>query len=100
MKLRFDPSDLDTFKTQIRGIPGYPVGEELPIREMVFESGALWRLSDLLLRAGIRRDQLLFVVMDQTPIQQEFKNITMFILGILANAGWQKEFPPCRPDGT
>ena len=54
MSLRFDPGNLDQFKSQIRAIPGYPVGEDLPIRDMVFESGALWRMPDLLLHTGIR----------------------------------------------
>ena len=49
MTLRYDPGNIETFKTQIRDIPGHPAGEELPIREMVFESGALWRLLDCFL---------------------------------------------------
>ena len=35
MTLRFDPTNIDHFKTQIRGIPGYPAGAELPIREVI-----------------------------------------------------------------
>jgi hypothetical protein len=54
MTLRFDPGNLDTFKAEIRNISGYPSGEDLPIKEMVFESNALRRLPDLLLSAGIR----------------------------------------------
>ena len=71
MTLRFDPEDVDRFKTQIRGIPGYPAGEDLPIREMVFESGALWRLPSLLLLAGMKPDQPLSVVMDRSPMKRE-----------------------------
>ena len=57
MTLRFDPEGIERFKTKIRGIPGYPTGEDLPIRDMVFESGALWRLADLLLVAGMKAGQ-------------------------------------------
>src|ERR1051325_5086572 len=100
MKLRFDPSDLNMFKTQIRGIPGYPAGEELPIREMVFESGALWRVSDLLLRAGMRLDQPLFVVMDQAPMWRGAEKLKRLIFEVLQNAGWQFEVIWLEPDRT
>src|SRR5215475_16035238 len=99
MNLRFDPAKLDHFKAQIRGIPGYPKGEELPIREMVFESGAIWRLSDLLLSAGIQPSQPLFVVMDRTPMQREGKDLKELIFEILKNASWQFEVLWLEPDG-
>jgi glycerol dehydrogenase-like iron-containing ADH family enzyme len=41
MSLRFDPGNLDQFKSQIRAIPGYPAGEDLPIRDMVFGRSSL-----------------------------------------------------------
>jgi glycerol-1-phosphate dehydrogenase [NAD(P)+] len=100
MTLRFDPGDLADFKTQIRGIPGYPSGEELPIKEMVFESGALWRLPDLLLRAGIKRDQPLSVVMDRTPMQRGGKPLKELILQVLNEAGWQVEVIWLESDHT
>jgi glycerol-1-phosphate dehydrogenase [NAD(P)+] len=100
MTLRFDPEDLDHFKTQIRGIPGYPAGEELPIREMVFESGALWRLPDLLLSGGIKPNGHLLVVMDRTPMQREGTDLKELILEILKNAGWQFEVVWLEPDST
>src|ERR1041385_1788231 len=100
MKLQFDPGDLNMFKTQIRGIPGFPAGEELPIREMIFESGALWRVSDLLLRAGMRLDQPLFVVMDQTPMWRGAEKLKRLIFEVLQNAGWQFEVIWLEPDRT
>lgn len=100
MTLRFDPGNLDTFKSQIRGIPGYPVGEELPIREMLFESGAVWRLPDLLLSAGIKSDQPLSVVMDRTPMQREGRNLKEFIFEILKNADRQFDVIWLEPDNT
>ena len=76
MTLRFDPENLATFKTQIRNIPGYPTGEELPIKDMIFEAGALWHLPDLLASAGISPAQPLSVVMDRTPMQREGRQLS------------------------
>jgi len=100
MTLRFDPAHIDQFKAQIRGIPGYPVGEDLPVREMVFESGAIWRLPDLLLAAGMKPDQILSVVMDRTPMKREGKNLKELLLQIILNAGFQFDVVLLEPDST
>jgi glycerol-1-phosphate dehydrogenase [NAD(P)+] len=100
MTLRFDPGNLNQFKDQIRTIPGYPAGEELPIREMVFESGALWRLLDLLSAAGIKSEQSLLVVMDRTRMQREGRDLKELILQILKEANWQSEVIWLEPDST
>jgi glycerol-1-phosphate dehydrogenase [NAD(P)+] len=100
MALRFDPGKLAEFKTEIQGIPGYPSGEYLPIREMVFESGALWHIPDLLLSAGIKPAQTLFVIMDRTPMQREGEPLKELILRILQNAGRQFEVIWLEPDRT
>jgi len=100
MSLRFDPSDLEQFKSQIRTIPGYPSGEDLPIRDMVFESGALWRLPDLVLRAGAQPNQPLSVVMDRTSMSREGRDLKSLILEILMNAGHQVDVIWLRPDDT
>ena len=100
MNLRFDPGNLNQFKDQIRTIPGYPAGEELPIREMVFESGALWRLLDLLSAAGIKSEQSLLVVMDRTRMQREGRNLKELILQILKEANWQSEVIWLEADST
>jgi glycerol-1-phosphate dehydrogenase [NAD(P)+] len=100
MTLRFDPGNIDDFKEQIRSIPGYPAGEELPIREMVFESGALWRLLDLLSLAGIKSEQQLLVVMDRTPMQREGRDLKELILKILGEANWPFEVIWLEADST
>ena len=100
MTLRFDPEGIDRFKAQIRGIPGYPAGEDLPIREMVFESGALWRLPNLLLPAGMKPDQPLSVIMDRTPMKREGKDLKSLLLEHLQSAGWQAEVIWLEPDNT
>jgi len=100
MTLRFDPGDIEQFKDQIRTISGYPAGEELPIREMVFESGALWRLLDLLSAAGIKPDHQLLVVMDRSPMQREGKDLKDLILKILGEANWPFEVAWLEADST
>ena len=100
MSLRYDPGDLDQFKSQISTIPGYPAGEELPIRDMVFESGAVWQLPTLLLRAGLKPEQPLSVVMDRTPMLREGRHLKELILEILKNAGRQVDVIWLEPDGT
>src|SRR6266542_1418353 len=100
MTLRFDPGHLDTFKTEIRTIPGYPSGEDLPIKEMVFESNALLRLPELLSSAGIKLDGLILVVMDRTPMQREGKPLKELILQILTDAGWQTQVIWLESDHT
>lgn len=100
MTLRFDPENIDQFKAQIRAIPGYPAGEELPIRAMIFESGALWQLPELLLQAGISNDQTLSVVMDRTLMKREGRDLKPLLLKILQNAGWQVNIIWLEPDAT
>ena len=100
MTLRFDPEGIERFKAEIRGIPGYPEGEDLPIREMVFESGALWRLPELLSVAGMKADQPVYVVMDRTPMQREGADLKSLILEKLKSAGWQADLIWLEADNT
>lgn len=100
MTLRFDPEHIDRFKAEIRGIPGYPVGEELPIRAMVFEPDALARLPGLLEVAGMKLGGHLLVVMDRTPMQREGKELKPLLLEILHSSGWQPEVIWLETDST
>ena len=100
MTLRFDPEGIERFKAEIRGIPGYPAGEDLPIREMVFESGALWRLPELLSVAGMSAGQAVSVVMDRTPMQREGADLKALILEQLNSAGWQADVIWLEADHT
>lgn len=100
MTLRFDPGNINLFKSQIRQIPGYPVGEDLPIRDMVFESGALWRMPELLFTAGNRSGQPLVVVMDRTPMQREGQDLKKVLLQVLQETGRQAEVVFLEPDKT
>jgi glycerol-1-phosphate dehydrogenase [NAD(P)+] len=100
MTTHFDPGDIERFKADLRQIPGYPAGEEMPIREMVFEADALFRLPALLERAGARRDQALVVVMDQTAMKRGADDLKPHLLARLRDAGWNPEPAWLQPDGT
>src|SRR6188768_3972800 len=99
MTLRFDPADGDEFKAAISRIPGYPAGEELPIRTMLFASGALFKLPSLLASAGAAPERPLLVVMDSTPMQREGAELKPLLLNHLRGAGWEPEPVWLQPDG-
>jgi glycerol-1-phosphate dehydrogenase [NAD(P)+] len=99
MNLRFDPGQIQRFKNDIQQIAGYPTGETLPIRAMVFESGALFRLPDLLQIAGARRDRPLLVVMDRSAMRRGVDALKPQLLGQLRIAGWKPEPVWLEPGG-
>ena len=98
MNLRYDPGDIQAFKAGIRQIPGYPAGEDLPIREMLFESGALDRLPEMLLLAGAQPANPLLVVMDTTVMRRGDDELKPLLLARLEAAGWQPRTAWLEPD--
>jgi glycerol-1-phosphate dehydrogenase [NAD(P)+] len=98
MTLRFDPGDIETFKEDIRRLPGYPAGEELPIRQMVFEADALYRLPALLQEAGALPGQAVTVVMDTTPMRRGAADLKPLVLAQLSDAGWPAQPIWLEPD--
>jgi glycerol-1-phosphate dehydrogenase [NAD(P)+] len=95
--LRFDPT-LDQFKADLHQIPGYPAGEALPIRKMVFEPEAISRLPELLALAGAEPEHPLLVVMDRWPIKRREIDLKPQLLSNLRQAGWQPEAVWLEPD--
>lgn len=89
--LSFDPGQIDRFKTGLRDLPGYPAGEEIPIRAMLFETDAVFRLPELLSLAGAGPAQPLLVVMDRWPIRRGQANFKELLLDQLQQAGWPAE---------
>lgn len=100
MTLPYDPGDIQRFKRDIEQIPGYPAGEELPIRAMVFESDAVFRLPELMALAGARQEQPVLVVMDRTPMRRGTADLKPLILNILTEAGWQPEALWLEPEAN
>jgi len=100
MALRYDPGSIERFKTEISAIPGYPAGEALPILDMVFESGAVFKLPELLTLAGADPAQPLLVVMDDTVMRRAGQELKPLILNLLRQAGWAPESLILAPDAT
>lgn len=100
MSLRFDPGDSRRFTSDIKKIPGYPTGEELPIKAMMFESNALFRLPEMVALAGARREQPLLVVMDRTPMRRGDADLKPLILNTLRESGWRAEALWLEPDAN
>ncbi|HLF89103.1 MAG TPA: iron-containing alcohol dehydrogenase [Anaerolineales bacterium] len=88
MILRFDPGQIDTFKQEIKSIPGYPTGEELPIQALVFESNALFRLPELLTAGRANLAHPLLVVMDHTPMRRGEADLKPLLVDVLQQSGW------------
>jgi glycerol-1-phosphate dehydrogenase [NAD(P)+] len=100
MTLTYDPGAGEAFKAAIRTIPGYPAGEALPIRFMVFASNALRQLPQWLEQAGATPAQPLAVVMDRTPMQRGGADLKAQVFALLQAAGWQAERVELEPDAT
>ena len=65
-KLPYDPADGVKFWEAIRKLPGFPMHETMPIKHMIFESGALFKTTEILKSVGASQNQPLVVVMDET----------------------------------
>src|SRR5438045_8999417 len=86
----YDPAAGPSFWTAIKAIPGYPRNEvDRPIREMIFDSGALFQLPALLHRIETDQQKPVLVVMDITPIQRLGDNLKALVVQVLAQANWQ-----------
>lgn len=98
MSIQFDPGDAGRFWQQIRGLPGYPANTDMPIHTMLFEQGALFRLPELLERAGGSQTHPLLVVMDATPMRRGPDQLKPLILEHLRASGWQPEQVCLEPE--
>jgi glycerol-1-phosphate dehydrogenase [NAD(P)+] len=101
MQLKYDPGDGVDFWNKISALPGYPSGENMPIRLMLFEQGALSRLGEVLNETGAHADQPVFIAMDTTPMRRGAESLKPLVLDLLRQAGWQAIEPiEITPDET
>ncbi|HSJ87429.1 MAG TPA: iron-containing alcohol dehydrogenase [Anaerolineales bacterium] len=96
--LMYDPADGAHFWESIRELPGFPVGETMPIQEMIFESDALFRMSEVLKKVGAQQAKPLIIVMDETAMLRNGENLKELILGTLQSEGWQTQVTWMRAD--
>lgn len=87
MKLRFDPQDNEGFLAAIQKIPGYPPGEEIAVRRMLFELGAIFKLPETLDEIEVRWGQPILVVMDTTAMLRGPESLKPRVVKILQDAG-------------
>jgi glycerol-1-phosphate dehydrogenase [NAD(P)+] len=98
--MQFDPGQGVGFWKAVEALPGYPRGERVRLRQMVFESNALQRLPEILVDAGVSRESRLMVVMDETPMRRASDDLKPLLLGIVQGAGWLCETVIAPPDAT
>jgi glycerol-1-phosphate dehydrogenase [NAD(P)+] len=97
-KLPYDPADGQQFWDAIRHLPGFPAGETRPIKEMIFESGALFKTTSILTAIGARQAGPLVVVMDETEMRRDGVELKGLITGILRQEGWRVQVAVMRAD--
>jgi glycerol-1-phosphate dehydrogenase [NAD(P)+] len=100
MKLPYDPADGRKFWEAIQKIQGYPAGEFMPIGQMLFESGAVYRLPAVLKAAGANPSRPLVLVVDRTPMRRDGKDLKELIASLLKKSGWKVEIAVMQPDAT
>lgn len=88
-KLPYDPADGAKFWEAIRKLPGFPAHETMPIQHMIFESGALFKTTEILKSVGAHQEKPLIVVMDETPKRRGGKDLNTQALDTLRKDGWQ-----------
>jgi len=101
MTLPYDPAQGDAFWATIKDIPGYPTaGIDIPTRVMLFESGALFKLPEVLAAVGADPSQPVLVPMDPTPMQRGQDSLKPLVLDVLREAGWGAEQLVFEPDAS
>jgi glycerol-1-phosphate dehydrogenase [NAD(P)+] len=88
MNLAYDPGDVKFWK-KIASIPGYPVGEEIRLKHMIFEQGAYKRIGECLQLSEVDRPGKVMVIMDATPMLRGTESLKPLILSQLEEEGWQ-----------
>ncbi|MFZ5809670.1 MAG: iron-containing alcohol dehydrogenase [Chloroflexota bacterium] len=96
--LTFDPAENDRFWQKVRSLPGFPHGEDIPLRRMVFETDALFQLPAVLNELEISKDGRLLLVMDATPMRRGTAELKPLCLQILMDNGWTVEPLVLLPD--
>lgn len=100
MNLPYDPAGNDRFWGAIRGLPGYPVDEYIPLRQMIFESGALFRLPEVLSELAPDAPHRVQLVMDPTPMRRGNASLKPLLVQVLRKNGWEPEVLALAPDAS
>ena len=88
-KLPYDPANGVKFWEEIRKLPGFPIHETMPIKHMIFESGALFKTTEILKSVGASQSAPLIVVMDESAMRRAGSDLKLQALDTLRKDGWQ-----------
>jgi len=88
MNLRYDPADNEKFWSEIQQIPGYPGGEDIPLKTILIEAGALFQLPQVLSSVAGKQMGEVLTVMDATPMRRGADDLKPLVLEVLRQAGW------------
>ena len=88
MNLTYDPAGGEAFWQAVGQLPGFPHGERIRLGQMIFESGGLFRLPELLAETGASRSTPLLVVMDPTEMMRGEDSLKSLLLETLRIAGF------------
>ena len=100
MNISYDPGDGKHFWDSISKLPGYPQDEIMPIKVMLFESGAIYKTSDTLKAVGANPSHKLLLVMDETPMKRSGEDLKKLLLEILKKSGWKIDLVTMKGDET
>ena len=100
MELKYDPAQGERFWAAVRQIPGFPHGDDIPLRWMIIESDAISRLPGMLGSVHPQPNHDVLVVMDPTPMQRDHESLKPLLLQVLENAGWQPQALVLEPDAS
>jgi glycerol-1-phosphate dehydrogenase [NAD(P)+] len=99
-KLPYDPADGERFWQEVSKLPGFREKVATPIQHLVFESGAVFHLSQVLESVGAQRTAPLVLVMDETPMRRSGEDLKELILSILRKDGWESQVAWMKPDAS
>ena len=100
MNLRYDPADNQAFWDAVRRLPGFPHGDEIPLRWMVIAEDGLERLPGILRQLDPSGASPVLVVMDPTPMRRGADDLKPLVLSRLRLAGWEARPLVLQPDAS
>jgi glycerol-1-phosphate dehydrogenase [NAD(P)+] len=100
VKLPYDPADGIKFWEDIQKIQGYPKNEFMPIKQMIFESGAVYKIPEMLIAVGADPSRRVILVIDWTPMRRGREDLKQLVSTLLQKVGWQLTTAIMDPDET
>jgi len=98
--LKFDPGREHAFWSDIERLPGYPRGEAIRLRRMIFAGDAVHRLPEVLRSIDVLPPALLQLVMDSVPMRRGPDDLKHLVRSILLSSGWAVEAIVVEPDAS